>query len=562
MLRPTFLNFETARRALNTAQAGLDVVGNNIGNVNTPGFTRQRAVQVSVSNSFQTQFRVFGGRGSFTGQGAEVTGIQQVRDPYLDTRFRNEASTHGELAVRAGGLNDIGRIIDEVAKTGLHDRLTQFISQLSTFAKNADSPEIAVVIRNSAMAVTQAFNRTANDLATVLDNQRFDLEVAVNDEINTTLERIAFLNERIRQDHMFGSPANELMDERNLLIDNLSSFLPITVVRTPERISEERVIENVAIQLSVGGGNANNITLVNNDVFTQLRVNTLEDGSAAISLHDGRSGFPIPTAGNDSNITANITGGGIRGFLDMINGKGDFAGNGENAFRGIPYYIESLNVIAQAFASAMNHTNSINAEDLTHNSQLTGVQSRPLFVPNQPAGANGPLTAANITLSPEWLAESAWFTTTKQPIVRVPVLDPQGNPTFDKDNNQIFDRPANSDNILLFVNLLSSDMTHFRGTNGNGEDFLLFRGTFQESLTSMQSTRGLDASLGNALLEASELVLGGFADRRDSISAVSMDEEAVNMMVLQNFYNAAARFMTVIDEALGTIIQNMGVVGR
>ncbi|MCL2579650.1 MAG: flagellar hook-associated protein FlgK [Oscillospiraceae bacterium] len=557
MLRPTFLNFETARRALNTAQAGLDVVGNNIGNVNTPGYTRQRAVQVSVHSSFQSQFQVHGGRGGFAGQGAEVSGISQVRDSYLDTRFRNEASTHGTLAVRAGGLNDIGRIIDEVSKTGLHDRIGDLVHQLGLFAHNADSPEIAVVLRNTAMAVTQTFNRAANDLAAVLQHQKFDLEVAVRDEVNTTLERIAFLNERIRQDHMFGSPANELMDERNLLIDNLSSFLPIHVVRTPEHLPGGRTIESLSIQLSGGGAAGQNITLVDNDVFNQLAVSQGEDGSASILLTDGRSGFTITDAGRGGDITGNITGGGIRGFLDIINGRGDFAGSGQNGFRGVPYYIESLNVIATTFAALMNQTNSISDADVLNNPQLTA-QDRPLFASNPPGQ---PITAANITISANWMAEANWLTTTKQPIVQVPVLE-NGQPKFDGEGNQIFETQSNSDNILIFVNLLSSDTTFFRGVNGDGDQFMLFRGTFEESLTSMQSNLGLDASLGGALLDASELVLGGFADRRDSISAVSMDEEAVNMMILQNFYNAAARFMTVVDEALGTIIQNMGVVGR
>jgi len=569
MVRPTFMGFETARRALNLSQAGLDVVGNNMANVNTPGYTRQRATQVSVNNSFQSQFQVFGAGAHFTGQGAALGGINQIRDPFLDTRFRNEASNNGALAVRQAGLEDLERVIDEIAQTGLHQSMTQLISELSRFAQNADSSEIAVVVRNSAMALTQVFNRTANDLQSVLDQQMFDLEVALRSDVNSAIERIAYLNERIRENNMFGSPANELNDERNLLIDQLSHFLPITVVRTPEKVSGDRSIERVSIVLNAGAGNPP-LTLVDNSRFNTLGVTPSEDGrsSAVISLLDGASGFPIT-----SDITHNITGGAVRGFLDLVNGMGDFAGSGENSFRGVLYYQKNLDAIAQTFARLMNSMNSISAEDALRAPSLNE-QNRPLFSANLPTSvlenasvAPGReytlVTAANLTLHPNWLAESSWLTTTKQDASNpVPVLDEHGNPTFDADGNQIFRTPSNTDNILNFLNLLRQDTTHFVAVNGNGQEIALFRGTFHESFTSMQSTLGLDAGMNAAILSASDVVLGGFHDRRDSISAVSMDEEAINMMIFQNHYNAAARFMTVLDEALGTIIERMGTAGR
>ena len=575
MIRPTFLAFETARRALNVSQAGLDVVGNNIANVNTPGYTRQRMIQHAVSNSFQSQFQVFGARGHFTGQGVDLGGITQIRDPFLDTRFRNEASTNGELAVRQGGLMDLERVIDEISKGGLHASMGELINQISRFAQNADSPEIAVVVRNAAMHLTQVFNRTANDLQGILNAQMFDLEVAITNDVNSAIERIAYLNERIRQDHMFGSPANELQDERNLLIDKLSHFLPIQVVRTPERVGEHRTIERVSINLVGSGGGS--INLVDNDRFNILGLTRLEDGrgNAAISLIEGASGFPLM-----GDITANITSGGIRGFLDIVNGMGDFAGTGENTFRGIPYYQMKLDNIAQTFARQMNLMNSISQAEADRTETLSA-QNRPLFTANLPQSVRDDLaaadpdnfdsfdltsfvTAGNITLSANWMAEASWFTTTKQdPSLPVPVLDSNGNPTFDyPGGNQIFHTPSNTDNILAFVNLLSRDATHFMAINGNGHEVALFRGSFQESFSSMQSTLGLDFSMNQALLGASDLVLGGFSDQRDSISAVSADEEAINMMIFQNHYNAAARFMTTIDEALDMIISRMGLVGR
>ena len=891
MLRPTFAGFNVARQAINISQAGLDTVGHNIANLSTPGFTRQRVQQSSMHMTVSTQFQVHGSGGQVPGQGVMLNGIQQIRDPFLDNRFRTEASNNGELAVRQAGLADIERLIDEIATTGLHSSMLELIDQISRFAQNADSNEIAVVVRNAAMALTQVFNRTAQDLENALAHQKFDMQVAVENEVNIILEQIGHLNGRIREANLFGNPANELNDERNVLLDRLSSFLPIQVVREPDPNITHMSVERLTIRL---GSGPTAPVLVDNTKHNALQLTFNEDnGFARIALLEGASGFVLPGM---EDITNNITGGGLRGFLDIINGVGEFAGPRENQFRGIPYYQRNLDLIAQTFAQMMNNLNSISVEDATRMGlDPPTAQNRPLFAPNlqpefisqggvftdrngdsaffrswagagqqvfwedgtpggrfyirdvagnpipspdgdadmedflfrgvhngspayftfdnatglfglvdadgQPlpdaatqltlsfedAGITGQVfdpallppseiragaefelvTAANITLSAQWVAESSWFTTTKQPpsseLValtrpnpapgqpghipvgglipnpapgqpghvpapgvgdaipnppvgspghvnavetgppqfipnppstgtpnghvsgfpvghpvpnpgwnadpalidttapghvasavppqfirnpaggqpghdnRVPVGHPVPNPNpgqpghvnvaiqpvfvgnpdtewanpplgtpghnpdfpageivphpghvenppthirnpasgqpghigggdpiveLDPEGNRIYRTASNTDNILLFLNLLRSDSVTFSAPGVGGPETSIFRGTFLESFTSKQSTLGLDVSANMALLEASDLIVGTFADQRDAISAVSMDEEAVNMMVFQNHYNAAARFLTVLDEALGTIIERMGVVGR
>ena len=89
-MRPTFLAFQTASRAMSASQANIDVTGNNIANINTDGYTRQRVDLTSISSSGYTQrFTV---KGVSVGQGVEVNNISQIRDPFLDARFRAQAS--------------------------------------------------------------------------------------------------------------------------------------------------------------------------------------------------------------------------------------------------------------------------------------------------------------------------------------------------------------------------------------------------------------------------------------------------------------------------------------
>ena len=91
MLRPTFLGFETAKRGLAVSQKSLDIVGNNLSNIDTAGYTRQRLDTTSVAPSAYST-RVATSRVGLTGQGVDALGVSQMRDAFLDKRFRDEYS--------------------------------------------------------------------------------------------------------------------------------------------------------------------------------------------------------------------------------------------------------------------------------------------------------------------------------------------------------------------------------------------------------------------------------------------------------------------------------------
>ena len=108
----TFGTFTTARLGIYAAQQGLSVVGNNIANINTTGYTRQVLDQVSLSvggsDLYRSQFD------AKVGSGALVRSINQIRDPYLDIRYRTEMARVGAMDKKLSGLNDIAAILDEI----------------------------------------------------------------------------------------------------------------------------------------------------------------------------------------------------------------------------------------------------------------------------------------------------------------------------------------------------------------------------------------------------------------------------------------------------------------
>ena len=110
----TFGSFTQARLAIYAAQTGLTVTGNNISNINTPGYTRQRLDQVSLYAAGSDRYYAEGD--IRTGQGALVKSLSQIRSPYLDIRYRTEQAKVGYMDAYAEGLKEIATILDEVGK--------------------------------------------------------------------------------------------------------------------------------------------------------------------------------------------------------------------------------------------------------------------------------------------------------------------------------------------------------------------------------------------------------------------------------------------------------------
>lgn len=540
MLRPTFLGFETAKRALNMSQLGMDTVGHNISNINTQGYTRQRMDQISISSGgYKTQYQIHNQQ--FPGQGSKATGINQIRDPFLDNRYRSEATNFGTLNGQISGLADLEGIFDEIMKDGIHSKFSDLIAQLDKFAADPTSKELAMVVRNTANQLAQILNKNASDLENVYVGQKEDLNIAVEQNVNNILSQIALLNTKIREDNFYGNPSNELNDQRNMLLDQLSEFMDVRIVRTPVKISDDITIEHVRVELKdVKDKDGNPVVLVDGGDFNKLAVKNggpTDSGKIGIDIVDGYTGRPIV-----EDIGDDLMSGFIKGALDVLNGDGPDGTTG-NGFRGIPYHQRMMDEYAQKIAEKFNEINSIsNAEAFP---PALPAQNKPLFTaggksyadftpPNdQLADINGEITAKNLTISGDWKDDPLFMTTTK------------------KDLNGGLNE-ANSDNLLKFKEMIKQPFQYNNGTKAN----------FQEFISTVQADLGLDVELISSKQKASFAVISGLADRRDAVSSVSMDEEGINLMTFQNYFNAASRYMTTLDEALGTIIQGMGVVGR
>jgi flagellar hook-associated protein FlgK len=272
----TFGTFTAAQLGIYASQKGLSVTGNNIANINTAGYTRQVLQQVSLktggADRYANKYDVH------VGQGVLCTGVSQIRDPYLDIRFRSESSKVGYADAVLGTYNDLASILDEVAdgKDGygiLSSAFDSFIKALGGLNVEAGQKVNDTLVQEAAKEITNYFHKYANELQELKNNKEEHLRQNVED-INKLLTGIRDLNAAIRKSEIHGDNALEMRDDRNLMIDELSKYLKIDVVYSMEDIGAGLEVEKLTIKL----GDANPEDIVKSDEIT------LVDGIYAAQL--------------------------------------------------------------------------------------------------------------------------------------------------------------------------------------------------------------------------------------------------------------------------------------
>ena len=294
----TFGYFNQARLGIFAAQKGLSVAGNNISNINTPGYTRQRLEQKSFYAAGADRY--YSAYDARTGNGVLCTGVSQLRDPYLDIRYRSQVSNVGAMDAKLAGLEGIQAILDEVGKGDddfgvISDKLHKVYEALQMLNDQTGHAVYDTQVRAAAQALADQFRAYASRLTEHYNNAAKGFKEDVT-AVNNLLSNIRDLNAAIRKSEIHGDNALELRDERNLLIDKLSEYMKIDVIYTEEDIGGGDTVEKLIIKL--GGANP--------DGAVETDSSTLVDGIYATQFSITQ--VPKPNPKYDPNAQAGAPG--------------------------------------------------------------------------------------------------------------------------------------------------------------------------------------------------------------------------------------------------------------
>ena len=227
----TFHGLETAKRGMFTQQNALYVTGHNIANANTPGFSRQRVnfVQTEPYPAPAMNRPQIPGQ---MGTGVAAGSIERIRDSFLDTQYQSQYNQLGYWESRANALSKMEDIMNEPSENGLSAVMGEFwqsLQDLSTYPENAGTRQ---VVLQRGQAVVDTFHYLNDSLTSINDNFKNEINQNLKN-INSISKEIADLNKQIGEVEPHGYVPNDLYDQRDLLVDELSNYLNIKVIKTP-----------------------------------------------------------------------------------------------------------------------------------------------------------------------------------------------------------------------------------------------------------------------------------------------------------------------------------------
>ena len=580
MMRSTFAGFTTAQLAMAASQRSIDVTGQNIANINTEGYTRQRLDIASLNlrnGSFYNS-----SNSTRVGYGVDMTGISQLRDPFLDAQYRSQIAKLGTTDAQAAGLEKLQVAFDESTTSGIRDAFINLSNALQTLSKDDGyTRENDTVVRSRMQIIVNLLREKAVSLQDIRHDTQENFKATDIKDLNATLKNIAELNTSIKNSQVLGNPALELMDERNRLLDELGSYLPINV-----EYSQKKIGEGYSVQVL-------DVTFTDTEGVSHRLISDGRYGQFSTDI----SGKPVTLTLTDADgytneVTDKISDGTLKGSLDFMNKSGDFD---DTDFKGLGYYEKVLDSLVKTFAEAFNDANkSVVQEKVTVG---TGTDEYLKFTDTANAnavvlkGEDGKYYEADGTtefkgnvsdLKPSYKKDAnGEYVLEERPLfeeinkgegfsaLNIKVATDWINGTYGITNsNNVVDGVVGSsanENIVNMINMLSKEFSFTsKGTAGANQnmDVRFYTGTFYSCFANIESTLGIDISSASTMLDNQITVLNQTANSRDGISGVQLDEEGMNLLHYNKSYSAAARLMTTLDEMLDKLINGTGVVGR
>lgn len=228
----TFFGLTIGTTGLYGASVGINTTAHNITNTETEGYSRQ-----VVKQTAGTPLRANGSYGMI-GTGVEVRDIEQQRDAYYDTKYRSNNTIAGYYAAQEYYMQSIEDYFNEVQLEGFNSNFNKFNDALQELTKDPANLTVRTQTNSYAQSFCEYINSLQTSLEQLQENVNFEIKTMV-DSVNSYAVQIAGLTKQINTLEVNGGTANDVRDQRNLLVDKLSNIVNISVSET--RVGNESV---------------------------------------------------------------------------------------------------------------------------------------------------------------------------------------------------------------------------------------------------------------------------------------------------------------------------------
>ncbi|WP_405733102.1 flagellar hook-associated protein FlgK [Anaerovibrio slackiae] len=570
-MQSTFSGLNTMVNGIYTNRLGLNTVGHNISNSNTEGYSRQTAHAAATPSS---EVYTLAGA-SQVGNGSTVTSVIRARDIYADRQYWKENSTNGYYNGKANNYAKIESIFNDSKNTGIQNAMEKFYQAWEDCSTTASSDTSRQNVINAGQNFAQTLQIAANQVQEQINSLYDDITLSV-ETMNRLLGQVVELNKNISGIEANGANANDLRDQRDLIVDQLTEMTNITVYETSN---------GMYTLVSNGTTLVNGITKV--DLEMSAPKNNKEYGLNDYDIIIKQTGTIYSPGGGELKAQFEAIAE-DKGYIDEVARMATFllttlndqhkAGYGidgnkdkpfgndaaqDNATTGLNFYGESDYVFEWSEADGLTVTKK-NPDGtliagsteklvgmqildiLTVNAELTAVDGhKKLATRSGERDENGNLLYQD--------KNDATKTTTD---ITQAAKDSKGNP-IPADVNGTGD----GSNAVWIASLLNCERDK-TSAEVNGTDRCIGNGSLYSYYNTSMTTMGSAASNMNGRVDFQKNVMSQVENLRSSTNGVNWDEELTNMIMFQQGYSACSRCLNAMDECLDKLINGTGTVGR
>ncbi len=207
-----------------SAKAGMSTTGHNIANATTEGFSRQRVITEAATPSSSSYGK------NFFGTGSTITRVERVNDEFLEKQIRNAQRDLSHFEEKDLALTQVEEVFNEMGGEGLNRSISKFFNEFRRLEQEPNNTALRNSIREVSQSMINDFHRIRKEVTEIRDHIDSRIEASV-DEVNTLVEQVRDLNEKIRMAEVTGTSANDFQDKRDLSLKKLGSYLEITAYK-------------------------------------------------------------------------------------------------------------------------------------------------------------------------------------------------------------------------------------------------------------------------------------------------------------------------------------------
>lgn len=574
-MRSSFAGLNTMLSGIQTYSLGLDTVGHNITNAKTNGYSRQ-SVDVGAVRASKV-YTSFGA--SYVGNGAGGMAINRARDAYADKQYWRESSSKGYYETQLKNYNKIEEIFNDSGDNGLQNAMTEFYQSWVDLSANASITANRTAVIEKGRSLAERIALFTQQTQQQINMEYEDLKLNV-DRVNAITDGIVALNKSILTLEANGANANDIRDQRDLLVDELSAYMNINVYEDGQGmysiVSNGTSIVNGISGLHLQLGNR-----VDNEEYgiTDYTLQIQETGT----LFNGLEGI---LKGNLDNVVEN------KGHIDTLANIACFLLTTMNDQHRTGVGIDKGETTGLNFYGEQKYVYTWE--------KAAGSDKFFLKITDGAAGTEtnvrGVKAIAQLHVSGELTKPGGEQLVAARTYARL--YNDDGTPLRDKDGNYIYLDGSAAGKVLATGSSITIGGTVYTGTlptplpagmdpdlngTGDGSNATLISTLFNlakdetgrpvgdraigdVSLNTYYNASmtglGIRTETTGSNLDYEESMLEQINTWRESTSGVNWNEELTYMIAFQQGYTACSRCLTTMDEMLDRLVNSTGVVGR